>query len=413
MGYGPPSKLLTRHRRTGDAGSVMNGNYLTALARRLGATLIIVALLTAIGLAALPARAWAAGPPEEADRTASPGGPQGPSPYPYYSPGPVGDGGLAGWFSDIAGTFGKMRNCFDDMVQCWLNLIIGVLKVVFAPFIDLMDFVFGDLLAHTGKEITIDAPFVRGMMALSQGIALALLAIVLMWGGFAIMANRQLGSPYHEAMELLPRAAVAVGLIIIFPHLTSLFIDLNNALINAVLTPDEIRQTTRELLNSLGLAPLVLFWAAFLILGVFLAGQLLMRFIILDLLIVTAPITFVLWVLPQTRRWSDLWSGLFPATVFQQAVQAWTLVLGFRIVNIVWQESGGTPGVFTGQAGLPLVITALAAIAVLLAALKVPDLLERSVGYWQPGYSPILATVNTVRGALSSGRSAAAGSAGR
>jgi len=148
---------------------------------------------------------------------------------------------------------------------------------------------------------------------------------------------------------------------------------------------------------------MIIFWIVMLVLGVFLAGQLFMRFVILDLLLVTGPIAFMLWILPQTRKWSSLWADLFPATVFQQALQVWTLVLGFRLVNIIWQESGGTLGLLytpvQGGAGVsvPLVVTAVAAIAVMLAALKVPDLLSRAVGYWQPGWSPVISTVNLVR----------------
>jgi hypothetical protein len=203
--------------------------------------------------------------------------------------------------------------------------------------------------------------------------------------------------------ELLPRATAAIALIAVFPWLATFLVDVNNVLVRAVIHPDELKNTGMELLNSLGVVPMIIFWIVMLVLGVFLAGQLFMRFVILDLLLVTGPIAFMLWILPQTRKWSSLWADLFPATVFQQALQVWTLVLGFRLVNIIWQESGGALGLLytpvQGGAGVsvPLVVTAVAAIAVMLAALKVPDLLSRAVGYWQPGWSPVISTVNLVR----------------
>jgi len=388
--------------------------------------LVLAALLVAgsIGLL-MPATALADAPPpsaagrqQEAKEPATGG-----LPY-YYAPGPVGGpedvpvvGPVIGLFTGTGEALKKVGECFADLPQCFLNVLMDVLKIIFAPFIELVKFTFGDLLGTTGKEITIDAPFVKDMMGLSRAIALGLMAVVLMWGGFAIMSGRHLGSPYHEMVELLPRVALAVALIAIFPWLASFLIDVNNALIRAVVHPDMIKATTNQLLSDLGVLPMLLFWIAFLVLGVFLAGQLLMRFVILDLLLVTGPIAIMMWVLPQTRRWNELWATLFPATVFQQALQAWTLVLGFRIVSAVYAAAGGDIGIFYlpiyGIAGVTgqTILAALTAIAVLLAALKVPDMLSKAIGYWQPGWSPVLATVNTVRAMLASGSGAAAGGA--
>ena len=362
--------------------------------------LAVLLLVGSIGFMA-PQAAHADAPPpsateqQEKNRPA-PGG----LPY-YYAPGPVGGpedvpvvGPIIGVFTGAGEAISRVGECFTDLPQCFLNVLMGVLKVIFAPFIALVEFTFGDLLGQTGKQITIDAPFVRDMMGLSRAIALGLIAVVLMWGGFAIMTGRHLGSPYHEVVELLPRTTAAVALIAIFPWLAGFLIDINNALIRAVIHPEMIKATTSQLLADMSVVAMLIFWIVFLVLGVFLAGQLLMRFVILDLLLVTAPFAIMLWVLPQTRRWNELWASLFPATVFQQALQAWTLVLGFRIVSAVHGESGGNIG---GTVG-PLSLAALTAIAVLLAALKVPEILGKAIGYWQPAWSPILATFNVARG---------------
>jgi hypothetical protein len=240
-----------------------------------------------------------------------------------------------------------------------------------------------------------------------------------MWGGFAIMIGRHLGSPYHEVVELLPRTMTAVALIAIFPWLAGFLIDVNNALIRAVIHPEMIEATTKQLLKDMGAVPMYVFWIVFLLLGIFLAGQLIMRFVILDLLLVTAPFAIMLWVLPQTRRWNELWASLFPATVFQQALQAWTLVLGFRIVSAVYGQSGGAVGTvllpIRGASGIagPTLLAALTAIAVLLAALKVPEILGKAIGYWQPAWSPILATFNVGRGLVAGRGQGAASNVGR
>ncbi|GBD12047.1 hypothetical protein HRbin24_00047 [bacterium HR24] len=394
-------------------GGVQRGESMlraTTAARLLTVAVLLLAL-GSIGLG-LPARAWAdAPPPSAAQQDQGESGAEPPTgqetpqqrpPY-YYAPGPVGEGGIVGFFTGIGSTISKVGECFGDLPKCFLDVFVGFIKLIFAPFVALVEFTFNDLLGNTGKEVTVHAPFVQDMMQVTRAIALGLLAVILMWGGVAIMTNRHIASPYHEVGELLPRATAAIALIAVFPWLATFLVDVNNVLVRAVIHPDELKNTGMELLNSLGVVPMIIFWIVMLVLGVFLAGQLFMRFVILDLLLVTGPIAFMLWILPQTRKWSSLWADLFPATVFQQALQVWTLVLGFRLVNIIWQESGGTLGLLyipvQGAAGVsvPLVVTAVAAIAVMLAALKVPDLLSRAVGYWQPGWSPVISTVNLVR----------------
>ena len=383
-----------------------------ATARLLAAAALLLAL-GSIGLG-LPARAWADAPPPPAAQDGGQNGEEPPTdrqaprqrpPY-YYAPGPVGEGGIMGFFTGIGSTISKVGECFGDLPKCFLNVFVGFIKLIFAPLVMLVEFTFNDLLGNTGKEITVHAPFVKDLMQVTRGIALGLMAIILLWGGVAIMTNRHMASPYHEVGELLPRIVAAIALIAAFPWLATFLIDLNNVLVRAVIQPEQLKNTGIELLDSLAVPSMIIFWIVMLVLGVFLAGQLLMRFVILDLLLVTGPIAFMLWVLPQTRKWSSLWADLFPATVFQQALQVWTLVLGFRLVNIIWHESGGAVGSLytvlgnpTGPMGLSagLVITALTAIAVMLAALKVPDLLSRAVGYWQPGWSPVISTVNLVR----------------
>ena len=89
-------------------------------------------------------------------------------------------------------------------------------------------------------------------------------------------------------------------------------------------------------------------------------------------------------------------------------------MLGFRIVSAVYGQSGGAVGTLLfpirGAAGIagPTLLATLTAIAVLLAALKVPEILGRAIGYWQPAWSPILATFNVARGLMAaSGQGAA------
>jgi hypothetical protein len=327
-------------------------------------------------------------------------------------------------FGGTADALREVADCLKDPPQCLLDMVVGFFKLLLEPFWKPVEFILFSVISNTGKDITIDAPFVKDLMDVTRLVSLGLLAVVLMWGGFAIMMNRHLGAPYHELAELLPRVAMAVALIAIFPWLAGLLIDVNNALIRATVHPDEVRNTWNELWQqSLFVGPFIIFWIVALVVGVFLAGQLLMRFVLLDILLVLAPIALMLWVLPQTRKWHEVWATLFPATVFQQAIQAWVLVIGFRLVNAVWHQTGGMGGTIgaatgltgaLGPAGLagPVILTGLTAIAVMLVALKVPGLLAHAIGWGYPQYNAILSTFNTFTRGVSSRGGGAARAAG-
>lgn len=330
-------------------------------------------------------------------------------------------GPIAGLFSDLpkfTEGIAKLSECLSDPPQCALDFLVGFINFVFIdPLLKPMTFILFSVIGNTGKDITVDAPFVRDLMGLTRLLSLSLLAVMLMWGGFALMMNRHLAVPYHELAELLPRAAAAVALIALFPWLASFLIDVNNALIQVTLHPDEVRNTWDELWQqSLVVGPLIIFWLIALVIGVFLAGQLIMRFVLLDILLVLAPVAIMLWILPQTRKWHELWATLFPATVFQQAIQAWVLVIGFRLVNAVWHSTGGFGGTallpLFGARGLvgPVLVTILTAIAVMLVALKVPGLLEHAFGWGYPQYNAIFTTIRSLGSA--GGRAAAPARAG-
>ena len=68
--------------------------------------------------------------------------------------------------------------------------------------------------------------------------------------------------------------------------------------------------------------------AVYLVMGLLLLGQMLMRLALLDALLVIAPLALLCWVLPQTYRWARLWFSTFFATVFVQSIQVLVLQLG-------------------------------------------------------------------------------------
>jgi hypothetical protein len=250
---------------------------------------------------------------------------------------------------------------------------------------------------------TYESPTVRSLWDFSRALANAGLAVVVMWGGFGVMVKHHTRSPYHDAMELLPRVllgALAANLTLVF---AALLIDANNAIaagIGQVGLPGYDQATpTQE-----GMA-LVITALAYGVVAVLLVLQMLMRLALLDLLIVLSPVMVLCWVLPQTQGWFRWWTGLFPTTVFQQVIQLVTLRLGAALMVEL------TPG-STSNALLTLFL----GIAVCWLTLKVPALLRANSH--RAGLSSVisLVLVSRVAGGLAArsagGASGAMGGAG-
>ena len=51
----------------------------------------------------------------------------------------------------------------------------------------------------------------------------------------------------------------------------------------------------------------------YLVMGMLLAGQMMMRLALVDVLLIIAPVALVCWVVPQTYGWARLWTQAFSA----------------------------------------------------------------------------------------------------
>src|SRR5439155_25199234 len=71
----------------------------------------------------------------------------------------------------------------------------------------------------------------------------------------------------------------------------------------------------------------------YLLMGLLLLGQMLMRLALLDALLVIAPLALLCWVLPQTYSWARLWFSTFFGTVFVQSIQVLVLRLGTDLID--------------------------------------------------------------------------------
>ncbi len=259
-------------------------------------------------------------------------------------------------------------NWAGDIVNAVFTIVGKALLEAVRGFVDWALGLGGSSLnfvTQTPAEGTYDSPTVRSLWDFSRAIVNAALAVFVMWGGFNVILKEHTRSPYHEAMELLPRvilAALAANLTIEFSRL---LIDVNNAIsaaIGEVSLPGYDQATpTQE-----GIA-LIFTAVAYGVVAILLVFQMLMRLALLAMLIVLGPVAALLWVLPQTQHWTRWWVDLFTTTVFQQAVQVMVLRLGSSLMVEL------TPGSMSNA-----LLTMLLGLAVCWLTLKVPSLLRSS-----------------------------------
>ena len=223
-----------------------------------------------------------------------------------------------------------------------------------------------NFVTRTPPEVSYDSPTVRGLWSVTRFIANAALVSVAMWGGFNLLMREHFGSIRQDATELFSRLAVGALLANTSLWWGRFFIEANNVLCFAVgdarLPAWSQADTTTQAMASV-LAGLV-----YLVVGLLLVLQQLMRLALIDVLLVLAPLAYVCWILPQTRSWADKWSSAFVGAVFVQFLQVATLKLGSSLVLELAPMGEDTQ-----------VVTLMLGVAVLALTIKLPQLVQGHV----------------------------------
>jgi hypothetical protein len=215
----------------------------------------------------------------------------------------------------------------------------------------------GGFVTSTPPASTYASPAVADLWNKVRLAADASLALIVAYSGVLIALGKVQRSPYDEALALLPRIGIGLALVNGSLWIGQEAIDLNNALCAS------IGAALPGFGQAAGASPTladVLARLAYLLTGLLLILQMLMRLALVDVALVLAPAGIVLYLLPGTRPWGEKWSGIFVAAVFTQFVQVLALKLGEALIG-----GGGGTGLldfFTG-------------IAVLVLVLKIPGLL--------------------------------------
>jgi type IV secretory pathway TrbL component len=164
-------------------------------------------------------------------------------------------------------------------------------------------------------------------------------------------------------------------------------VELNNALCRAIGSGSMPGWSDLQHLPADGAVLLNLIaMAIYLVLGLMLMGQMLMRLALVDALLVIAPLALLCWVLPQTYGWARLWFSTFFGTVFVQSIQVLVLHLGGDLIQRLptLLFSLGSNG---GDGAHIWLTTLLLGMAVLQLARKVPRLIPGTVGGMGSAYA--------------------------
>jgi hypothetical protein len=254
--------------------------------------------------------------------------------------------------------------------EVFTQVLINLFKTISTALHKVVDGVLNsslNFITQTPADGSYGSPTVQTLWGAVRGLANAALALVVLWGGFNLIVREHIGSPYHEAMELVPRVVLGALLANTSLSWAQLAIDANNALCQVVGQTslpawdraDNASQTLVDVIATL----------IYLITGLLLLLQMLMRLALIDILLVVAPLGLLCWVLPQTQSWARLWSGTFFAVVFTQFVQVLALKLGGSLLTEL-----------TPMAADAALLSVLLGIAVLALTLRIPGLMRGHIG---------------------------------
>lgn len=193
-------------------------------------------------------------------------------------------------------------------------------------------------------------------------VANAGLTAVGVWSGYRMMWAHGLRNR-HTLRILLPRLLLAVVLVNFSLVLLQWTVDASNTA-TEVIGSDSVRLVVAAVVGDIT-SGAGLDWLSFFTTGALLVGYLVLalgyvlRYALLVILAIMAPLAAVCFVLQETEHYAREWGSLYLATLLMQPMQLLVLAIGFRL-----DAPGGSP------------VRHLYALAALLIAFKVPGALH-------------------------------------
>jgi hypothetical protein len=179
------------------------------------------------------------------------------------------------------------------------------------------------------------SPTVAHYATLTRLVADGALAAVLVWAFLALIWQPSAQGQYRLRV-LLPRLLLASLLINFSGPLLQGAIDLNRALAQTVVQAGGLQLGTffGDVTGGLAVTqapPSVAVAAAMFVSLLLLLAVYVLRYALVTVLVVTAPLAALLLVLPGTAEHARQWSGLFVATLFMQPLQLLILGIGWNL----------------------------------------------------------------------------------
>jgi hypothetical protein len=213
------------------------------------------------------------------------------------------------------------------IVKALLDDSIGLLlKVWFGLVLHTTDF-------ETGRDFTSNST-IQIFEPKVQLVANAALTLVAIWASYRIMWGHGLRSQF-TARILLPRLMVSAVLINFALPLVQALVQASNTACDAIRSFGMLPDWENWLHNfrldpSAGVLQIVT--TAGLIVGYDVLGvAYLIRYTILIVLAITAPLAGLLFTLPETHHLAKQWSSLFMTNLLMQPIQLFVLAIGFAL----------------------------------------------------------------------------------
>ena len=249
-----------------------------------------------------------------------------------------------GWFQGLWAAFGRPA----------FNALTGFLTATDGPL--------------SGEGLTTSATVVH-YAGMARLIATAALAGVLVWAFIGSMWNQSTYGHYRLRM-LMPRLLLASLLINFSLPLLQGAIDINRALSKTVVLNSTfsvgsvIADMNADFAAPVGPPPITLIVGLGILFGfLLLLAVYTVRFALLTVLVITAPLAALLFVLHETSEHARQWSALFITSLFMQPLQLLILGIGWSLDS---QDLGLGP------------IRHLFALACLVLCFRVPGVLHAS-----------------------------------
>lgn len=218
-----------------------------------------------------------------------------------------------------------------QVVQAINGWLVSLQQAVLVPALQAA----GQLLFQTPQLDGL--PSVRTGWEATRGIADALFVLALLGGGLLVMSSGTFETEY-SAKRLLPRIGLAAVLANTSLLICGALIQLDNALVQALLGPDAASSLWDQLTASAGrgdaggevLASLIGLATA--LLAILLVVVYVIRSLVLVVATVLAPLALACYALPQTEEVAQLWWRVFAAGLFIQVLQAALISVGSQLI---------------------------------------------------------------------------------